>query len=183
MRRTDPWEDGRIFPPDSGSDRPGAMERPWTSPGPPPNHRNSQRSSGLVVWIAVAVVGAVAMIVAGLVLLGRSGAVPAGVPVVGQDSGVAACEAIASGKAADGGPTEAPGEKMTQAEYQQVRKVFADSSDPEIREHGTKLVDLSWQTQQSPESMLLVVSQFTDAYTGLAGACASHGHAIPPLGS
>ena len=67
MRQTDPWEDTGLYPqvtrvPNYPSDpsqpKPEGLrfeqERPWIAPGPPPRQRNSQRPSGLVVWIGVA---------------------------------------------------------------------------------------------------------------------------------
>jgi hypothetical protein len=153
-------------------------DRPWESPGPPPwittarrHRRNDQRPSRLVLWIGVALLLTLAVVVAGLV-----------VAFTDEDSGVAACRAIAEGNAADGGQTT-PGAKMTEQEYQDTRKVFARSSDQDIRASGTTLVDLAWQLQQSPDSALLLASDMTRAYTGLAGACAAHGYTIPPLGA
>lgn len=170
----DQWDTGVVRYPD---------EQPFRSPGPPPqqdpehwittagSHRRSdQRPSRLVLWIGLALAVAVMAGAAFLVWMMR-----------GQDSGVAACEAIASGKAADGSAST-PGEKMTEREYQQVRGIFARSSDQDIRAHGTKLIDLAWQLQGSPDSALLVAGPMTEAYTGLAGACAARGHTIPPLG-
>lgn len=144
---------------------------PWQSPGPPPGTRNDQRPSGLAVWIGVSLVVALLALVAGLVVAFTS-----------EDSGVAACRAIAEGKDVDGGETT-PGAKMTEQEYQDGRRLFADSSDKAIKASGTTLMDLAWQLQQSPDSALLLTGDITRAYTGLAGACAAHGYTIPPLGT
>lgn len=156
---------------------------PWESPGPPPNQpegwittsrehrRNYQAPSKLVIWIGVSMLLALIIVVAGVVVAFTS-----------EDSGVAACRAVAEGKAADGGEKTA-GAKMTEQEYRHARELFADSSDQDIRAHGTTLMDLAWQLQQSPDSALLLVSDMTRAYTGLAGACAAHGYTIPPLGA
>lgn len=57
MRRTDPWEDTGLipgWPHDAAQPGGGGAERPWVAPGPPPRQRNGQRTSGLVIWIAVA---------------------------------------------------------------------------------------------------------------------------------
>lgn len=144
---------------------------PWLNPGPPPNARSDQRPSGLVIYIGAGVVLAMVALVIGLVVAFTS-----------EDSGVAACRAIAEGKAADGGQSKVAGD-MTEQEYQRGRKLFADSSDKDIRAHGTTLFDLAWQLQQSPDSALLLLGDMTRAYTGLAGACASHGYTIPALGT
>lgn len=163
---------------DTGVIRMPPEDRPWESPGTPPwitatggHRRKDQRPSRLVLWIGLSLVLALVVIVAILVLT-----------FTGQDSGVAACQAIAGGKAADGSATTA-GATMTEAEYRRVRGVFEDSAYPEIRDNGTKVIDLAWQLQQSPDSALLVASDLTRAYTGLAGACAEHGHVIPALGA
>jgi hypothetical protein len=135
-------------------------DRPWESPGPPPwvgpvaHRRNDQAPSRLGLFAVFSE----------------------------QDSGVAACRAIAEGKAADGSKATA-GAKMTKIDYQEVRKIFADSGVPEIRDNGTRFIDLSWQLQQSPDTELLISSDMTRAYTGLAGACAAHGYVIPALGA
>lgn len=63
MRRTDPWEDTGVVPVWPHDSEPASRDRPWVSPGPPPGQRNSQRPSGLVVWIAVAL----ALLAVGLV--------------------------------------------------------------------------------------------------------------------
>jgi hypothetical protein len=70
MRRTDPWEDTGLYPQvahvpqypnDPDQPKPEGLrfagqERPWVSPGPPPGQRNSQRPSGLLIWIGVALI-------------------------------------------------------------------------------------------------------------------------------
>jgi hypothetical protein len=149
-------------------------DRPWESPGPPPwvgpvaHRRNDQAPSRLVLYIGASMVVAAVVILVGLFAVFSE-----------QDSGVAACRAIAEGKAADGSKATA-GAKMTKIDYQEVRKIFADSGVPEIRDNGTRFIDLSWQ---SPDTELLISSDMTRAYTGLAGACAAHGYVIPALGA
>ncbi|GIE95561.1 hypothetical protein Ari01nite_30260 [Paractinoplanes rishiriensis] len=64
---------------------------------------------------------------------------------LGQDSGVAACAAIRDSRFSQ---SSGSAEDMTVEQHRQVRELFADSGNDEIREHGTKLVDLIWQVQQ-----------------------------------
>lgn len=85
MRRTDPWEDTGLYPQvaripqypsDPNQPRPEGLRfggedrqpmpehgRPWVSPGPPPGHRRSdQKPSRLVLWLAIAMVVALAIV-------------------------------------------------------------------------------------------------------------------------
>jgi hypothetical protein len=106
---------------------------------------------------------------------------PAGVPLIGKDSGVAACQAIAKGQP----PVHTSG-IMTEADYQRMRAVFADSRYEDIRTNGTKLMDLAWQAQgmgQNNLGILALVGGIADAYSGLAGGCRTVGYTIPSLGS
>jgi hypothetical protein len=165
----DEWDTGVIRHPE---------ERPFISPGPPPraegwittarSHRSSQRPSGLVIWIGVAVVVTLAAIL-GLVIWMWSS----------EDSGVAACRAISEGKRADGQPQNPEGTKITVEEYQGVRELFARSAYPEIRDPGTKLVDIVWQLQGNPDAALLYGQELASASASLAGGCAAHGYVLP----
>lgn len=154
------WDTGVVRYPGSESTGP-----------PPPDTRNDQRPSRMMLLIGLAMVLTALVIGAGLFFT-----------FTGQDSGVAACQAIAEGKAADGSAVTA-GATMSEAEYRKVRAVFADSVHPGIRDNGTKVIDLAWQIQQNPDAALLVASDLTRAYTGLAGACAEQGYVIPALGA
>jgi hypothetical protein len=53
MMNQSEWDTG-LIPRTDAERRAEEAERPWLNPGPPPGQRNSQRPSGLVVWIAVA---------------------------------------------------------------------------------------------------------------------------------
>jgi hypothetical protein len=177
----------------------GTGERPWVSPGAPP--WDSQVHQDLAVqhgwptpgepdqkgrW-TIALVAAVITIslLLSAFLVQRSGLVPAGIPVLGRDSGLAACEMIANGGTLN---NESSGETMTKAEYQQLRDIFDGSRFPAIRDHGTRLMDYAWQMQsltasdQNALAALPLVQPMTEAYTGLAAACADHGHVLPGLG-
>jgi hypothetical protein len=133
------------------------------------------------VWILVAVV-----FVAILGITARAtGVLPYWVPLVGQDSGVAACEAIAAsgGAKVDGGA----GRNATDVEkIRAVRALFADSRHEDIGVNGVALMDLSVQimaAEQAPDlSALALMGPFTTAYAGLAGGCAERGFIIPPMG-
>lgn len=163
----------------------GTGERPWVSPGPPPwaGEQEPQNRHGWLIAVVMAVCVLSLMLAAFLVQ--RTGLAPAGVPLIGRDSGLAACESIAAGGGV--GP-ESKSETMTKAEYQQLRDVFAGSRYQPIRDHGTKLMDLAWQMQsltasdQNALAALPLVQPMTEAYTGLATACADHGYVLPGLG-
>jgi hypothetical protein len=108
---------------------------------------------------------------------------------VGPDTGVAACKAVAEPDPNGGGLIRSDGaESMSEREYKEVRALFAGSRDEDIKEHGTTLIDLAWQIQNTPEEDQLgaafaYIGPITQAYTGLSGACAEHGYVLPPMGS
>lgn len=144
---------------------------------PEPGERSWNRA-GTVLGVTILVV---------LVLLGagflvqRMNWLPASVPLIGKDTGVAACEAIAKGQP----PVQAKG-VMNQDQYKQAREVFADSRYEAIRTNGTKLMDLAWQAQGMGDNnlgVLALMGGVADAYSGLAGGCASVGYTIPSLGA
>lgn len=105
-----------------------------------------------------------------------------------KDSGLAMCETIRDDK---GKTTSNDNEKMTEASYLKLRKPFANSRYSDIRDSGTKFVDLVWQfagaTQKGGNEdgalgMALVMGgQLMQSYSSLSGACANHGVTIPPL--
>lgn len=154
--------------------------RPWTSPEPPPWASQAGSRSPWPLRITLAAMVAVVAILAGL-LVQRMNWLPVGVPLIGKDTGVAACEAIHNGQA----PVKAKG-IMSEADYRKARAVFADSRYPDIRNNGTRLMDLAWQAQGMGTNnlgVLAVIGAIGDAYSGLAGGCASVGYTIPSLGS
>lgn len=178
-------------------------ERPWLSPGTPPwgdlvdqgvgiqrpsslpgERRPSWRDNLAAVNPSVKypVVGALVIVLVTLAALvvQRSNLLPAGVPLVGEDKGLAACEAIQHGSAPVGGKT-----KVSPGDFQKARAAFADSRYPAIRDNGVKLMDLAVQIAALGNNpgigALAYVQSFTDAYAGLAGGCAAVGHPIPAL--
>lgn len=143
---------------------------------PQPGERGWNRA-GTVLGIVLLV--ALVLGVAGFVVQ-RLNWLPAGVPLIGKDTGVAACQAISEGKA----PVSAKG-IMTLDQYKQVREVFADSRYEAIRINGVQLMDLAWQAQGMGDNnlgVLALMGGVADAYSGLAGGCASVGYTIPSLG-
>lgn len=153
--------------------------RPWTSPGTPPwvaERRADKRVVlAVVLFLLTVLVFALGIIVQHLNIL------PVGVPLIGKDSGVAACQAIAEGNS----PTGAAGQTMTQDQYVELRGVFADSRYPAIRDNGAALIDVAWQIQglgtDPGLGILVYVQQMTSAYSGLTGGCAEHGYTLPAL--
>jgi hypothetical protein len=96
-----------------------------------------------------------------------------------KDSGVTACEAMRDGdRTLSGAAREtAP---ITEAEYRELRAVFEDSRHADLRDHGTRLVDLIWQMSQLPTGeggpeMLAYLGPLTTHLTGLQSACADQG--------
>ena len=102
----------------------------------------------------------------------------------GPDSGVAICKEIAKDNKV-GGSKNDPNDKLTEKEYKQIREAFQDSRDPEIKQHGTALIDAFWQVSQLKDGeemgALMFVGTITSAYSGLTGACAKHDVTIPPM--
>ncbi|WP_203935000.1 hypothetical protein [Virgisporangium ochraceum] len=96
---------------------------------------------------------------------------------VREDPGVAACKAIRDGQVGPQDGTE--GKEITETEYRAIRKQFADSRHDDIRDHGTKLVDVIWQIQQLPEGeemgALAFLGPMATHVTGLQSACADQG--------
>lgn len=140
---------------------------------------------GQAEWHKVGTVLGVVLVVA--IFLGSLGFavqrmnwLPASVPLIGKDTGVAACEAISKGKA----PVSSQG-VMNQDQYKRAREVFADSRYEAIRINGVQLMDLAWQAQGMGDNnlgVLALMGGVADAYSGLAGGCASVGYTIPSLG-
>jgi hypothetical protein len=150
---------------------------------PPPPAPPSHKRIPTVLLVVLAALALVILTVAGVVVRSQN-LLPAGVPVLGMDSGVAVCKAIHEKKK----PAPATvGDELTQVEYREFRQVFADSRYPAIRDNGVKLIDNVWQIQAIPEGeemgALAYVGALTSAYAGLSGGCAEVGYAIPPLGA
>ena len=99
-----------------------------------------------------------------------------------EDPGIAACQAIRDQQ----GSSSSTDSDMTEAEYRETRDLFADSEHEDIREHGTKLVDVLWQVQQLPEGDemggIAFIGQLTEHATGLQSACADQGVVFNLLG-
>ncbi|MEU4566932.1 hypothetical protein [Micromonospora sp. NPDC023956] len=97
---------------------------------------------------------------------------------VREDSGITACKAMAGegdgAKALDDGDDE-----LSEAEYQKLRKQFADSDHEKIREHGTGLVDIVWEVSRMKEGeeagALAYLGPMSTHMTGLKTACANEG--------
>jgi hypothetical protein len=94
-----------------------------------------------------------------------------------EDSGVAVCKDIRDGQVNP--QPDADNAEMTQAEYRRIRAMFADSRHDDIRDHGTRLIDLVWQIQQLPKddemAALGFIGPLTTHVAGLQSACAEQG--------
>lgn len=128
--------------------------------------------------IAIVAVAAVAVFAGtSTVLLGVFGNVgPA------KDTGVAACQSFAD--KAKSGKQESTS-KITADEYHQLRDVFAHSRYGDLRDAGTKFVDVVWQLSQLGDdagfAALGFIGPLMSDYASLTGACANHGVTLPPL--
>lgn len=103
-----------------------------------------------------------------------------------QDSGITGCRMLAA-------PEPSPSVKSSKASFEQsaddarklaqFRKMFADSRYADLREAGTKLIDITAQVVADPDSALLAIGAFYGAYASLSGACGAHGVPLPPISS
>jgi hypothetical protein len=102
-----------------------------------------------------------------------------------NDSGLAMCESMRDSRKA-GLPAD-EGNALTREErYRELRSRFAGSRYADIRDAGTKFVDLAWQLSGTKDTEalgvgLLLGGQILQSYSAFAGACTAHGVTIPPL--
>ncbi|GIF06581.1 hypothetical protein [Actinoplanes siamensis] len=147
---------------------------PYGQPGPVPDHQAAAPFPApprRPLWPWIAAVAALSLLLVagtGWVLYDR---------VLREDSGVAACRALAAEErnGANGGADDT----LTRDEYVSMRRVFAESRYADLREHGTKLMDVLWQVTQlgSDDEMtaLTYLRPLTEHVSGLQSACADHG--------
>lgn len=161
----------------------GALPPHTDGPGIPPwgslhqdiGHEPPRRSN-LVLW-AVLIGLTLGVLFATGVLLRQHHVFP-----FAQDSGVAACEAMASGAAPTG---EKDAKTWSKADYEAAREVFADSRYPAIRDNGVDLIDVVWQMRGLDDNdmgVLIFVNSLVKAYAGLSGGCAEAGYTLPAFG-
>jgi hypothetical protein len=165
------------YPPQPPPYVPGAIppNGDWRPPTP---ERNSRLLPVLLIVLVVVTVVTVAALGA---LARHKNLLPTSVPLIGKDSGVAACESIVK----EGELIETSGkDRMTADEYREARAIFGDSRYPAIRENGVKIIDIAWQLGNSGEDgagLLMYATSLSDAYAGLTGGCAEVGYTLPPL--
>ncbi len=176
-----PWETAAAWGRTGEIPAPPAA-RPWDTAGiapwAGPEHRIKQRPLGAILLIA-SIVLAVALIVSGAVLRNQN-VLPVGVPLIGMDSGVAACKAIAEDKKLPG----SSGQEMTRDQYLGLREVFASSRYDDIRSSGVQIIDIAWLFQSAGEgdiTVLAYVGPLFSSYNALSGACSAQGYTIPAL--
>jgi len=96
--------------------------------------------------------------------------------VIREDSGVAACKAMRDNAKTAPAKNSA---QMTEAEYKQLRGQFEDSRYGDIRDHGTKLVDVVWQMSKLGADpglgALAYMGPLMTQATALQSACADRG--------
>jgi hypothetical protein len=143
-------------------------------------------ASALPAWVkTVVILGALMVVAVGAGMVLRfSNVVPVGIPLVGKDSGIAACEAIAS-KGSKTGPAKTAGTTKAE-EYRALRDVFANSRYAEIRDPGVRFVDLLRQVEGMGKNAglgaLAFLGPMTESYAALSGGCAEHGYTLPAMG-
>lgn len=164
--------------------------RPHLSPGRPPWEPEEIKGRRPIHLIAI--VAGLVLIVASVfgVVAQRSNVLPQWVPLIGKDSGIAACEAMAGGDkltTLNEGDGRVRDSTMSEREYREIRGVFTGSRYPEIRTNGQQLIDYAWQLQSlGPDAGLAalpLVGPIQQAYAGLSGGCSEQGHDIPAFGA
>lgn len=155
-------------------------EQPRAPYPPPPDQAATQapkrRRAGLII---AAVVGAL-LIIAG----GGVGAFALRGTTPFKDSGVAMCEQMRDAQVKDV-QAMINGSKWNIDTYHTIRQQFVDSRYADLRDAGTKLIDLAWQIFGSTNSTdsigaaLVAGGQIMQDYSSLTGACANHGVDIP----
>jgi hypothetical protein len=145
---------------------PELQSQPELQPQPEAQPPSPSLRGPVLAFVAVAAV----VMLAGVAAIGF-----AIYEVVQPDSGIAACEAIRDSESNQSDRDS----KMTEEEYREVREQFADSAHADIREHGTKLMDVLWQVDQLPEGQemaaLALIGPLAEHATGLQSACADQG--------
>jgi hypothetical protein len=98
-------------------------------------------------------------------------------PDRGADPGIRACEELRDGRGAVDVTVrdEVP---ITESQYREMRAVFAGSRHDDIRDHGTKLVDVVWQASHTTGTSLGYLGPLTEHRSGLQSACSRHGIAV-----
>ncbi len=99
--------------------------------------------------------------------------------VIRADPGIAACQSMTSDQQIAGWQKSGVDRTLTQAQYRTMRKVFEDSHYDDIRDHGTKLIDIIWQVSRLSKDngtmALSYVVPLMEQLLGLQSACADQG--------
>jgi len=151
------------------------MTQPPIIPGrqpawpPPPAPTTPRQRTHPLAWAAAIIIGGS---VGAAGFFAYRAFAPAGFPGKPADSGIEACEAMRDGPIGNQTP-------LTEDRYRKTRALFAGSRDPDIRENGTKLIDIAWQAGQDESKALAYMGPLMDAASGLQTACADHGIILP----
>ncbi|MFG1608450.1 hypothetical protein [Actinoplanes sp. NPDC049265] len=143
------------------SDDPFGPTRAIRPPAPPPSHASR--------WPWVVLIAAVVFTASGIWYAYQH-------DMIVPDSGIRACEALAAGDKSVAAQDR--DNNLTMSEYKHLRQVFARSRHRDIRDHGTKLIDVAWQMSRSPDddlSALAYLGPLVTHLTGLQSACADQG--------
>lgn len=148
--------------------------------------RAEKRPRMLLGVLAAAVLGS---LLAGM-LVRSANVLPGWVPVIGMDSGVAMCKAIAEKPQGESAAEAAGSDEAVEMErVRQFRALFAGSRYDDIRVNGVALMDLTAQFVQMSQgraeadfgTSLALVGPMMTANAGLAGGCREHGYEIPSM--
>ncbi|MFI6820571.1 hypothetical protein ACIBJE_06395 [Micromonospora sp. NPDC050187] len=140
----------------------GAVPPGGSAPGPLAAYRVPLVAAGAVLALLLAGVAGTAIYQA-----------------VKEDSGITACKAMASGGEGNKAFDDDGDDELSEAEYQELRKQFADSDHEKIREHGTALVDIVWEVSRmkgdEAAGALAYLGPMSTHMAGLKTACANEG--------
>ncbi|GAB2598138.1 hypothetical protein Aab01nite_73980 [Paractinoplanes abujensis] len=158
---------------DGGAPPPGAADKANTYGNGAPHGNDGPPGKGAPRW-PYAVLGLAVLVLGG----GVWTAYDRGMLL--KDPGVEACEAMRGGSTTFR-PDPAQAKTMTEDEYRRARQVFADSRHDDIRDHGTKVMDIAWRMSQleDDKATLLYVQPLTTQVLGLESACADQGVFLP----
>ncbi|MGC4750472.1 hypothetical protein ACLQ28_33110 [Micromonospora sp. DT201] len=164
---------GPAYPPQQYQPGPDGQQDPqFGYPGqqPPPASPAASSSRKPLLIAGLAFVAVLMLTAGGYAVYDR---------FIREDSGIAACKAMADGKQMDGSPKTSDDDKLTEAEYRDARKIFEDSRNTKIREHGTALIDILWQVQGMEDGgALALLGPMGTHVSGLQTACADEGFIV-----
>lgn len=133
-------------------------------PSAPPSPRRPK-----ALLIAVAAGAVVLLATAGVLVYDR---------FIAKDPGIALCEALSGGGTVASMASDKD-QGYTEDEYRQIRDKIQESRHGDIRNHGTKFIDVGWQVSQLGKDpglgALAYMGPLMQHMSGLQSACADQG--------